>query len=83
MSDETDVRTYFTRHAPQIPGVTVRAINAVMRGGFTTMKELCAIDEERIHRIRNLGEKCFVLVLAMRKRYTEETCSGQARPPDG
>lgn len=81
MNNDIDVRTYFAQHAPQIPGVTVRAVNAVMRGGLVTMQALLAADEERLRKVRNLGEKCFALVLDMRKKYAEETADAPRADP--
>ncbi|GHU80504.1 hypothetical protein FACS1894191_5930 [Clostridia bacterium] len=66
------MRTYFLRSAERIPDVTVRAINALMRGGYETMSKLCAAPEERLKKVRNLGEKCFALALAMREQYASE-----------
>jgi len=38
---DIDVRTYFAQSAPRIPSVTVRTANALLRGGISTMGELC------------------------------------------
>ncbi|GHU79783.1 hypothetical protein FACS1894191_3380 [Clostridia bacterium] len=66
------MKTYFLRSAERIPDVTVRAINALMRGGYETMSKLCAAPEEKLKQTRNLGEKCFALALAMREQYASE-----------
>ncbi|GHV42608.1 hypothetical protein FACS1894187_24960 [Synergistales bacterium] len=72
MSQDVDVGTYFMRSAEPVKGITVRAINALVRGGFETMNKLCAAPEERLKKVRNLGEKCFALALTMREQYASE-----------
>lgn len=51
--------------------ICVRAGNAVIRGGYTTMEELCAATESDILRIRNVGETCARLILEERQKYME------------
>ena len=46
-----------------------RAMNALVRGGIATMEELCIIPDEKLRRVRNLGDKCFELSHAMRDMY--------------
>ena len=68
------VNVYFKEHAPltEYRAVTVRAVNAIMRGRINTMDALCALSPEELNRIRNLGEKCAKLALLMREKYEAE-----------
>jgi hypothetical protein len=48
MSGDVDVRPYFMRNAEPVKGVTIRAINALMRGGIMTMGDLARAAPEDI-----------------------------------
>jgi len=67
-----DVNAYFARHAPftEYASVRVRAVNALVRGGISTMDELCGASAEDIKKIRNLGERSLKLALIMREKYS-------------
>lgn len=69
---DIDVRTYFALGAPQIPGVTVRAANALLRGGIDTMDELAGKSDYELGRVRNMGAKTRELAIAMRDKYVSE-----------
>jgi DNA-directed RNA polymerase alpha subunit len=66
------VRTYFLQSAEPVKDVTVRAINALMRGGIETMGDLTRAAPEDIAKRRNLGVKCLELALAMREKFIAE-----------
>jgi hypothetical protein len=72
-----DIRTYFGRHRPGKPDITIRCINAIMRSGIETMDELCGKDEEHLMRIRNFGQKCLEHTLALREKYALEKNNNQ------
>jgi len=72
MTKDIDVRTYFERHEDSESNISVRAVNALIKGGINTMGELCAADEKKIKKIRNLGDKCFEYAQMMREKYTLE-----------
>ena len=69
-----DVGVYFALHAPltEYASVRIRAVNALVRGGISTMDELCGASAEEIEKIRNLGERSLKLALIMREKYSEE-----------
>jgi len=74
MKQYIEIRTYFKKHASSTEYIklTVRTINALMRGGIETMDELCSISEENLARVRNLGTKCLEMALFMRDKYKAE-----------
>lgn len=41
--------------------------NALMRGGIRSIKELYEADEERIRKIRNMGEKKLIKVMELKR----------------
>ena len=69
MEKDTDVQTYFNQHNDSESNISNRAINALTKGGITTMDELCAADMKDIKDIRNLGNKSLEYVIAMREKY--------------
>ncbi|MCL2696446.1 MAG: hypothetical protein FWE74_00020 [Oscillospiraceae bacterium] len=74
MEQHIELEKYFKKHAPSTVyhKLTVRAINALVRGGITTMDELCSVSVEKLNRVRNLGEKCLEMALFMRNKYESE-----------
>jgi DNA-directed RNA polymerase alpha subunit len=72
-----DVRTYFNRHRPGKPDITIRCINAIMRSGIETMDDLCEKDEEQLMRIRNFGQKCLEHTITLREKYALEKNNNQ------
>ena len=69
MEKNIDVQAYFELHDDSVSNISVRAVNALIKGGINTMDELCATDMKKIKKIRNLGDKCFEYVLMMRENY--------------
>ena len=69
MKQNIDMQTYFIQHDDLASTVSVRAVNALKKGGITTMDELCAADMKKVKKLRNLGDKCFEYVYAMREKY--------------
>jgi DNA-directed RNA polymerase subunit alpha len=67
-----DIKTYFSEHQPKAPRITVRCINALVRGGINTMDELCERSDEQLMRVRNLGAKCFEHSVLLREQYKIE-----------
>jgi len=74
MRQHIEIQEYFKKHAlsTKYHKLTIRAINALMRGGIETMDELCSASIEELIRVRNLGEKCFEMALFMRDKYETE-----------
>ncbi len=58
------VAEYFTKVCPHR-----RIHNALVRGRITTMEQVCAMSEEQLTRVRNLGRKSLAIVLAERQKY--------------
>ncbi len=58
------VAEYFTKVCPNR-----RIHNALVRGRITTMEQVCAMSEEQLIRVRNLGRKSLAIVLAERQKY--------------
>ncbi|MDR0286257.1 MAG: hypothetical protein LBI03_00885 [Clostridiales bacterium] len=73
MKQNIDVRAYFNQHEDSESNLSVRSINALIKGGINTMDELCAADIKKIRKIRNLGDKCLEYVLMIREKYMLET----------
>jgi len=69
MKQNIDVQAYFSQHDNSESTISTRAVNALTKGGITTMDELCAADMKKVKKIRNLGDKCFEYVLTMREKY--------------
>jgi DNA-directed RNA polymerase alpha subunit len=72
MKQNIDVRTYFSQHDDSESNISVRSVNALIKGGINTMDELCAADIQKIKKIRNLGDKCLEYVLMIREKYMLE-----------
>ncbi|MDR2558559.1 MAG: hypothetical protein LBC86_03310 [Oscillospiraceae bacterium] len=74
MKKHIELEVYFKEHAPstEYNKLTVRTINALVRGGIVTMDELCAASAEKLTRVRNLGEKCLQMALFMRDKHESE-----------
>ena len=49
-------------------GFSVRAANCLLRAGINTLGDLCAMTDEEIAGVRNLGKKCTEEVLAFLRR---------------
>ena len=69
MEKNIDVREYFEQQDASGTTISVRSVNALIKGGINTMDELCAADVKKVKKIRNLGDKCFEYVLTMREKY--------------
>ena len=70
MRQDITIQAYFTEHVPEHN--RVRTINCLVRGGISTMDELCHASMERLVRVRNMGEKTREIALAMRDKYAAE-----------
>ena len=71
MDNATDLMAFFRQYAPQRASKDniTRTTNALVRGGIATMEELCATPDEKLRRVRNLGDKCHELSHSMRDMY--------------
>ena len=69
-----ELAAYFHKAAPELGMelLLVRTTNALMRSGYTTMEQLCRADEEKLLRVRNMGEKCRGFALMVREKYQAE-----------
>jgi DNA-directed RNA polymerase alpha subunit len=74
LEQQIKLKEYFKEFAPstEYNKLTVRTINALVRGGIETMDDLCAASVERLTRVRNLGDKCLEMALFMRDKYESE-----------
>ena len=69
MDGTTDLKEFFMQYAPK--DNRRRTMNALVRGGIATMEKLCAVPDEKLRRVRNLGDKCFQLSHDMRDLFIE------------
>ena len=69
--NRNEVTAYFHKTAPEfgMESLMIRATNALVRSGIDTMEKLCQTDEDRLCRIRNMGEKSLALTLLVRSKY--------------
>ena len=72
MKQNIDVRAYFEQHDDLESTISVRSVNALIKGGINTMDELCTADMKKVKKLRNLGDKCFDYVSMMREKYMGE-----------
>jgi DNA-directed RNA polymerase alpha subunit len=73
MSGETNTLEYFHRRGDEVGGerrtLYNRAANALARSRLNTLSEVYSLPEEKLRRVRNLGEKSLAVVLYERERY--------------
>lgn len=70
---ETLIEAYIGEHAPaELESVAHRTALALRRAGIETMSALCALSEEALKRIRNMGAKSARLAVLMREQYAAE-----------
>jgi DNA-directed RNA polymerase alpha subunit len=69
--EEVKVKDYLCEAAAELGMelLLTRTSNALVRDGIDTMEKLCAMDEENLVRVRNMGEKCRGFALMARARY--------------
>ena len=69
-----EVKAYLEKIAPELgmDSLLIRTTNALVRGGINTMKKLSEADEEKLARVRNMGEKTLAFALLARDRYRIE-----------
>ena len=69
------IEIYFRENTPekyQNQHILNTNISQLRRSGVETMNALCAMSDEEIARIKNIGEKRRELVLLMRNKYRKE-----------
>jgi len=74
-----EVAVYFRQIAEELgmKSQLVRTTNGLLRGGIDTMEKLCAMDDEGLKRVRNMGEKSISFALMARDKYQAESIMGK------
>lgn len=74
MKDDVSVMEYFYNYAEQAgskEGIR-RATNGLVRGKVGSMNQLCAMSQEDLHKMRNVGAQTVELVMRVREQYIKE-----------
>ena len=71
--NKNELILYFRKVAPEfsMESLIVRTTNALIRGGIDTMAKLCDADEEKLIRVRNMGDKSRAFAMLVREKYMQ------------
>jgi len=79
MTNDIDAREYFLARRPESGPkrmIYSRIANAMHMRGDITMNQLCEMTDKELKRVRYIGDKARVVVVAERERYLKEKNNG-------